>query len=162
MSHRDASLSRVQRTSSRVKKGETESEVPSTVTLDMPWGKVCIIQTKTEENGEKIAENREQISSLSKGLLNLTTRINELQENENSDVKDFTNSLDDMKSYMDIVIGRLTRSEIINMRIQDELTGLRTHSMKTNLTTGFNKTNTSYREQPDEFSTQVAKRFFAE
>jgi len=108
-------------------------------------------QIKTEETGEKIDENGERISSLSKSLLNLTTRID-----------DITHSLDDMKSYMTTIIGRLTSSEIINKRIQDKLTDLRTHSMKTNLTISFNKKNKSYREQPDELSTEVAKRFFAE
>ena len=33
--------------------------------------------------------------------------------------------------------------------------------MKTNLIISFNKKNVSYREQPDELITQVAKRFFA-
>ena len=92
---------------SRVEKGETESEVPSTV--DMLWGKLCIIQTKTEENGE-------QIGSLPKGLLNLTIKIEELEKRENHDVKDITSSLDDMKSCMATIIGRHTRSEIINNR----------------------------------------------
>ena len=70
--------------------------------------------------------------------------------------------MDDMKSYMDTITGWLTSSEIINKRIQDELTDVRTHSMKTNLIISFNKKNKSYREQPDELSTEVAKRFFAE
>jgi len=93
----------------------------------MVWEILCIIQTKTEENTEKIDENGEPISSLSKGLLNLTTRKDELEEKENRDVKDITNSLDDMKSYMATIIGQLTRSEIINKIIQNELTDLRTH-----------------------------------
>ena len=33
---------------------------------------------------------------------------------------------------------------------------------KTDLIISFNKKNMFYREQPDKFSTQVAKRFFAE
>jgi hypothetical protein len=145
-----------------VKKGEIEAELPSNVTLDMLWEKLCIIQTKTEENGDKIDDNGEQISTLSKGLLNLTTKIDELEEKENRDVKDITNSLDDMQSCMATIMGRLTRSEITNKRIQDELTDLRSYSMKTNLIISFNKKNVSYKEQPDELSKQVAKRFFAE
>ena len=53
MSHRDAFLPSVQRKSCRVKKGETESEVQTTVTRDIVWEKSYIIQTKTKENGEK-------------------------------------------------------------------------------------------------------------
>jgi hypothetical protein len=61
--------------------------------------------------------------------------------------------MDDMKSYMDTITGWLTSSEIINKRIQDELTDLRTHSMKTDLIISFNKKHMSYREQqPDELS----------
>ena len=62
---------------------------------------------------------------------------------------------------MDTIIGRLTRSEIINKIIQDELIVPPTQSMKTDFIIGFNKNNMPYREQPNEFSTQVAKRYFA-
>ena len=103
MPHPNASLPSVQRKSCRVKRGETELEVRSSVTFDMVWEKYASFKLRWKK-------------------------------------------MDDMKSYMDTITGWLTSSEIINKRIQDELTDLRTHSMKTDLIISFNKKHMSYRE----------------
>jgi len=58
-----------------------------------------------------------------------------------------------MKSYMATIVG--PSSELINKRIQDELTDLCSYSMKKNFIISFHMKNVSYREQTDEPSTQV-------
>jgi len=148
MSHRATSPPSLQLRPSRVNKGKTEVRSHVNVMLTCFGIHYASFKVRRKKMDKKIDNNAEQISSLSKGLLNLTTKIDELEEKENREVKDITNFLDDMKYCM----GRLTRSEIINKRIRDELTDLGSYSMKTNLIISFNKKNVSHREQPDELS----------
>lgn len=95
-------------------------------------------------------------------MTNLSTRVNDLSDKEAADILGIQKDFSEMKVTMNILAGRVSRAETVNDRLNDDISNLRSHSMKSNIIISFDKNDDRYKSEQGEQCKNMAKRFFAE
>ncbi len=128
----------------------TGSKLPKDVTLADLWNLTSSIKADTESLCQRLDSAEERLDDI---------------ENEKSiqdeAVKKLQKDVSTMKNNIRIVSGHLQRAEIRNERLQNELSDLKAHSMRSNLIFSFNTISDFSKESAGEDCIAVVQKFLA-
>lgn len=121
---------------------------PKDISMTDLWTLMMSIKKDTEATNQKLNHMEKRV--------NAVEETNKVFEGK---VMDIQSNVESLQTSVDILTGRLIRNETKNVRLQNELSELKSQSMKNNLIFTFDEKSDHGKEQHDENSSDIVRSF---